>query len=369
MKCILRVLPIVALFAGCSGDSKAGYEITGSLDGSVAEGTQVYLKKSDDNMRAIPGDTARVTDGTFTFAGISTAPELRYIFVDGLSAGIPVFVENGSIRITAHRDSLGSAEVRGTPQNKAYAEFVEGSRQLMLRRNAINGEMQAAMQNRDSANMNALRDEFFELQGSALDFEKTFIGEHPDALISAMILSRMLQSQSIPFNEVTDLFKGLDESIRVSPLGNSINGQISTQERTAIGSRAPDFSAPTPSGEILALNQVLGKVTLVDFWAGWCRPCRAENPNIVRVFEQYKDKGLSVLGVSLDRNASDWINAIEQDGLTWHHVSNVRYFDEIAELYNVRAIPASFILDENGVIVAKNLRGELLEAKIAELLQ
>jgi thiol-disulfide isomerase/thioredoxin len=112
----------------------------------------------------------------------------------------------------------------------------------------------------------------------------------------------------------------------------------------------------------------LGKVTLVDFWAAWCRPCRAENPNIVKVYSKYKDKGLSVLGVSLDRNANDWINAIEQDGLTWHHVSNVRYFDEIAELYNVRAIPASFILDENGVIVAKNLRGPALEAKIAELL-
>jgi thiol-disulfide isomerase/thioredoxin len=369
MKRILKVLPIVALIAGCSGETKTGYEITGSLAGTIAEGTEVYLKKSDENMRAIPGDTARVTNGSFTFTGISAAPELRYIFVEGLSAGVPIFVENGSIRITAHRDSLGNAEVRGTPQNESYADFVKGSRQLMLRRNAINGEMQAAMQNRDSANMNALRDEFFELQGSAIEFEKTFIEEHPDALISAMILSRMLQSQSLPFSEVTDLFKGLDESIQASPLGSSINDQISSQERTSIGSKAPDFSAPTPSGEALALNQVLGKVTLVDFWAGWCRPCRAENPNIVRVYEQYKDKGLSVLGVSLDRNASDWISAIEQDGLTWHHVSNVRYFDEIAELYNVRAIPASFILDENGVIVAKNLRGEMLEAKIAELLQ
>ena len=107
---------------------------------------------------------------------------------------------------------------------------------------------------------------------------------------------------------------------------------------------------------------------LVDFWAAWCRPCRAENPNIVRVYNKYKDKGFKVLGVSLDRNAEDWKQAIADDNLDWQHVSNVRYFDEIAELYNVSAIPASFILDENGVIVAKNLRGDALEEKVAELL-
>ena len=368
MKGILRVFSVVLLLAGCSAETKTGYEVTGSIEGPLEEGTQVFLRKSDENMRAIPGDTAQITNGSFRFSGEAAAPELRYIFIEGVNAGIPVFVENGSISITAHRDSLGSAEVEGTLQNEYYSDFVEGTRQLMDRRNAINSEMQVAMQSRDSANMNALRDEFFELQGSAVDFEKTFIAEHPDALISAMVLSRMLQSQSLPHSEIADLFNGLDESIRMSALGVNMNTQISSQERTSVGSRAPDFSAPTPSGEALALNDVLGKVTLVDFWAAWCRPCRAENPNIVKVYEKYKDKGLTILGVSLDRNAADWKKAIEQDGLTWHHVSNVRYFDEIAELYNVRAIPASFILDENGVILAKNLRGESLEAKIAELL-
>jgi peroxiredoxin len=368
MKVSLKVLPVLLLFAACSSETKTGYEITGTVAGPIEEGTQVFLKKSDENMRAIPGDTTRVSKGTFNFKGDALSPELRYIFIEGVNAGIPVFVEDGTINITAHRDSLGSANVEGTLQNEYYSDFVKGTRQLMDRRNAINTEMQVAMQARDTANMNALRDEFFELQGSAMDFEKTFISEHPNALISAMILSRMLQSQALPHAEVASLFEGLDESIRLSPLGANINSQISSQQRTSVGSKAPDFSAPTPSGEALALNDVLGKVTLVDFWAAWCRPCRAENPNVVKVYEKYKDKGLSILGVSLDRNADDWKNAIEQDGLTWHHVSNVRYFDEIAELYNVRAIPASFILDENGVIVAKNLRGQALEAKIAELL-
>lgn len=368
MKRIFGYAVLLLLIIGCTGESKSGFEITGSLQGDVEEGTQVFLRKSDENMRPVPGDTTQITNGTFRFQGDVVTPELRYVFIEGVNAGVPVIVEKGSIRISAHRDSLVSAEVTGTPQNEAYAAFVAGTRNLVERRNSINSEMQAAMQSRDTANINALRDEFFELQGNAVNFEKTFVEEHPDALISAMLVNRMLQSGSVPVPEAATLFEGLDETLRRSPLGTRIEAQINSQQLTAIGSKAPDFSAPTPSGETLALNQVLGKVTLVDFWAAWCRPCRAENPNIVKVYEKYKDKGLSVLGVSLDRNATDWKNAIEQDGLNWNHVSNVRYFDEIAELYNVRAIPASFILDENGVIVAKNLRGEALEAKIAELL-
>jgi len=114
---------------------------------------------------------------------------------------------------------------------------------------------------------------------------------------------------------------------------------------------------------------MLGKVTLVDFWAAWCKPCRLENPNVVAVYKKYHDKGLNIVGVSLDKSADDWKKAIQDDGLTWNHVSHIKYFqDPIARLYNVDAIPAAFLLDENGVIIAKNLRGTELEAKVAELL-
>jgi thiol-disulfide isomerase/thioredoxin len=114
----------------------------------------------------------------------------------------------------------------------------------------------------------------------------------------------------------------------------------------------------------------MGKVTLIDFWAAWCKPCRAENPNVVSAYKKYHDKGLNIIGVSLDRSAEDWKKAIADDGLIWNQVSHVAYFeDPIAKLYGVDAIPAAFLLDENGVIVAKNLRGSQLEEKVAELLQ
>ena len=144
MKVIYWVLPVLLLSAACSTETKTGYEITGTIAGPLEEGTQVFLRKSDENMRAIPGDTALISNGTFTFNGDVAAPELRYIFIEGVNAGVPVFVENGSINITAHRDSLVSAEVNGTLQNKYYSDFVKGTRQLMDRRNAINSEMQVA---------------------------------------------------------------------------------------------------------------------------------------------------------------------------------------------------------------------------------
>ena len=368
MKQVVALVFLAVLAFSCKEPSAGGYLITGVIAGDLADTTKVYLRKSDADLQPAGSDSTVLSKGEFSFRGALEEPQLHYIFIEGARGGIPLILEDGEVKITAHKDSLNAAEVSGTPQNEAYAEFLEGSRVLAKRRNSINAEMRSAMMTQDSANMNALRDEFFELQEEGLAFEKTFVESHPDAVISSLVINRMMQMQSLPIPEITALYEGLSEDMKQTGIGQSIAGKLESAKRTSIGSRAPDFSAPTPEGQPLSLNEVLGKVTLVDFWAAWCRPCRAENPNVVRVYQKYKDKGLSILGVSLDRNADAWKKAIEDDGLDWHHVSNVRYFDEIAELYNVSAIPASFILDANGVIVAKNLRGEALEAKIAELL-
>lgn len=368
MKNLITLLILVLLGLSCNSPKENEYLIEGSLRGDLADNTEVFLRKSDANLQPVEGDTTIISKGTFTFSGRSEEPQLYYLFIEGAKGGIPLILEDGTVQITAHVDSLNAAVVTGTMQNKAYGEFLEGSRQLAGRANSIKQEMQQAVVAQDTANMTALRDEFFELQDEGMEYEKDFVKSHADALISALLVNRMLQTKAHPVPEIQELFEGLSEGIRNTTIGSGISEKLEVEKRIAIGSKAPDFSAPTPSGEALSLNQVLGKVTLVDFWAAWCRPCRAENPNIVKVYEQYKGKGLTILGVSLDRNAEDWKKAIADDGLIWNHVSNVRYFDEIAKLYNVSAIPASFILDENGVIVAKNLRGAALEAKIAELL-
>jgi peroxiredoxin len=140
---------------------------------------------------------------------------------------------------------------------------------------------------------------------------------------------------------------------------------------TDIGAEAPNFSGPTPKGEELALEDAMSKVTLIDFWASWCRPCRIENPNIVSIYNDYKDRGFTVIGVSLDKpNSKDaWLKAIEDDNLEWNHVSNLKYWQEpIAQKYGIRSIPAAFLIDENGIIIGKNLRGNDLREKVKEVL-
>ena len=146
---------------------------------------------------------------------------------------------------------------------------------------------------------------------------------------------------------------------------------ITTVERMrklAVGSPAPDFSLPNPDGELVSLSSLKGKYVLIDFWAAWCRPCRMENPNVKAMYATYADKGFEILGVSLDRKKDDWVKAIEKDGLPWKHVSDLKYFNgKAARLYEIQAIPATYLLDPDGNIIAKGLRGPSLRAKLKEI--
>ena len=162
----------------------------------------------------------------------------------------------------------------------------------------------------------------------------------------------------------------MTERIQNSDIGIKLKSTFDNPDQPIdIGYYAPNFTAPNPDGQMKSLNDMLGKVTLLEFWASWCGPCRRENPNLVKIYKKYKDLGFNIIGVSLDKSMPQWTKAIEDDYLTWDHLSNLKFWqDPIARLYKVRAIPASFILDEKGLIVSKNLRGYQLEAKISELI-
>jgi len=366
-KFVLSALLLGTLIA-CN-TSPDGFKLEGTLSGEMENGTQVFLKKTDEVNQLIEVDTALLENGKFTFTGSSAMPELHYLLVNSVRGNIPVVIENGNIEVSAQKDSLAFAKIKGTLQNDLFADFLEESRSLAQKARSMSDEMKNATAIQDTASMASLRDEYFELQEEAKTFELKFAKENPEALISALIIEKVLTTKTLPENEIKDLYDSLSPNIKETVVGQRIKSKLDKLASTSIGTKAPNFSAPTPTGDELALNDVLGKVTIVDFWAAWCKPCRAENPNVVQVYNKYHDKGLNILGVSLDRRAEDWTRAIEDDGLVWSHVSNVQYFDEIAELYNVRAIPATFILDENGVIIAKDLRGIALENKISELLQ
>lgn len=357
------------LIIACNSTGQDGFRIEGKLRGALADGTLVILKKSDDSFQTVDVDSTFISAGSFSFEGKAGQPELYFVYVEGLRGGIPIILENGEIQINAHKDSLQVVEIGGTPQNDAYSAYLNGARELSEIRASMNEDLRQAMMQQDSALIQSLRDEFFELQDKMVQFETDFTTKNTNALISLLIIDRMMETGSLEPDKVTNLYNGLTETLKNSTIGKGVQGKLEGARLTELGAQAPDFSGPTPDGTTLSLKDAMGKVTLIDFWAGWCKPCRAENPNIVSVYKKYKDKGLKVLGVSLDRNPEEWKQAIADDGLEWNHISNIAYFnDAIAQLYNIRAIPASFVLDQNGVIIAKDLRGAELETKMAELL-
>ena len=191
-----------------------------------------------------------------------------------------------------------------------------------------------------------------------------------NSYISALILEGFAVSQTLPIDSLKLFYNGLTERIKKTSSGNNIQSILFPPViPTDVGQIAPMFSGPNPKGEILQLKDLMGKITLIDFWAAWCRPCRIENPNLVKLYKEMNSKGLEIVGVSLDRDMNSWRKAIEDDGLIWSQISNLQFWqDPIAKLYNISAIPAAFLIDSEGRILAKNLRGERLKEKVKELL-
>ncbi len=316
MKKLVVPFLLILMFAAC--ETTNGYVIEGTLEGENTDGTELSLRKYAEGNQLITVDSAMVTNGAFTFkGGPSKSPELHYIFFGKGQENIPIIVEDGTIDITAQRDSLAFAKIGGTLQNELFYDFLQGSRVLSRKASSMNQDMRTAQSTRDTVTINSLREEYFELMEEAKDYELGYVKENPNALVSALVIFRILTTKAKDNAEVQELYDALSPEIKESNTGIKIKEALEKDANTSIGAKAPNFSAPDPNGNQLALNDVMGKVTIVDFWAAWCKPCRAENPNIVRVYNKYKDQGLSILGVSLDRNANDWKKAIDRLLLFW----------------------------------------------------
>ena len=375
MKNTIFIIVTLVLFTSCNTKPE-GYTINGTLAGGIADGVEVFLKKGGANNQLIEVDTVKTENGMFVFSGIKDMPEMHYILIDKHVGYAVTVLENGEIDIAAHKDSLGLANVTGTIQNDFLNDYREKSKAVSMQATNIQDDMKNASMTGDTVLINSLKEELNELREEYETFEVDYIKSNPNALISALLIDKAMNTRTSTTEELQELYNSLSPEIKETNAAKKVIKSLdalkereSKAKSTSVGSVAPNFSAPTPTGETLALYDIKGKATLIDFWAAWCRPCRAENPNVVKVYNKYHDKGLNIIGVSLDKTAEAWKKAIEDDGLTWNHVSNIAYFnDAIAKMYNVDAIPAAFLLDENGVIVAKNLRGPALEAKVAELL-
>jgi peroxiredoxin len=359
---------LLILLSACQGVEKNTFKLNGTTN--LPEGKQIFRIQANANNQPTTIDTATVANGQFSFKGSVEQIDVNFLFVEGEQVNTPFIVEEGIIEVNLLQERLAEMNLAGTPSNNDLQTYREETKTFADNLNAIVSEIQAANSLGDNILVQDLQQQYTDMQEDLIDYEKNFIKTNIDSYISALILERFLNQKTLPRNEVKEIFSTYSDRIRSSKSGINVSNVVNAPVNpAAIGEIAPLFDGPTPTGDRIALESFRGKVVIIDFWASWCRPCRIENPNLVRLYKRMHDKGLEIVGVSLDRNKASWERAIADDGLTWNHVSNLQYWaDPIAQLYSVRAIPAAFVLDSEGRIVAKNLRGAQLDAKIEALL-
>ncbi len=373
-----RVLIVALGFLVFACAKKENYSIKGTATG-VSDGTKIYLAELGQNNQRIALDTAVVTAEAFVFSKPREKGKGIQILTTSLDRQHLLLVKDQApLTITLYKDSIPSSLVTGSKANELFNTYTTNSRQLNKKKAELKQKLNQAQIETDGIMVTEYNAQINALDEQYVQSKKQIVTENTGDMVAIMALSDLINAQVLDIEETEGYYNNFSSDVKESPLGGSIKNYIADRksQRAAskiatVGNKAPEFSALTPDGKELALSQTLGKYTIVDFWASWCKPCRMENPNVVRVYNKYHDKGLNIISVSLDQPGQKqrWINAIKKDQMDWYHVSNLQFWnDPIPRSYGVRAIPATFLLDETGTIVAKNLRGKELEDKIAELL-
>lgn len=324
----LAVTALVALTLASCQETPKGYVINGEVVG-MPEG-KIYLK-SFRNKMFFDVDTAEVKDGKFTFKGEVDQPLLFGLATENMDYPVQLFVENTTMDVKIGDDGE-TITVQNSPVNAVFQE-------------------------------NA--DKVFE-DGYDID---SLIAKYPDSPAAAFYLYRYFTYQ-LPLDDLKATRARISPALADCPYVKDLDGIIKQLENVQIGKTAPEFSLPDTAGVSVSLSDFRGKYVLLDFWASWCPPCRRENPNVVKAFNEYKDKNFTIIGISLDKDKSKWLKAIADDNLTWTHLSDLKYWDsEIPALYGVRGIPANVLLDPDGVIIAKNITDEDLHQKLKEVIK
>ena len=358
MRLLAPFIILIIFIFGCSSGSNE-YTLNGTIN--LEDGQSVLLFGVDDESQLMPIDTVKVEAGTFSFSGSAKYPEMHYLNFEGVRSLLPLVIEPGIITVQVNKDSIQNASVRGTKSNIDVSQFLEEVSTFNMALREISFELRNAMVQKDSLNISDLQDQYDNMLAKLTDFELSYINDNPDSYVSSLILEQQVTSGQIDSAEAQILFDQLNENIKKTKSGQNIQKLLNPEEIQkntefpGVGEVAPDFKAPSPDGKLVSLYDIKKKFTLIDFWASWCKPCRDQSPELVKLYNTYQNKGFTIVSVSLDSNNERWLRAIKDDNLNWKHVSNLeRWKDPIAAEYNVRSIPEVFLIDDNGTVLARS---------------
>ena len=350
-------------FVSCKNSKE--FVINGEFE-NAGNTQKVYLYVADSLGQMIPIDSTVLNeDKQFVLKGKAEQPEFYQVYAGNRS--YMLIAENGDdVKLKADlANQSGSYHLEGSDEADKVTAYNKLTADLSAQTGALAEKYSSMITSNPDAKdsiINEFNKQSREIYKPFLKKSYDFIQENKNSLTAFFAANVMYGTDAIAYeNELIAYAKEAKDNFPDNKAVQAFASQMEALEKVAIGKTAPEISAMTPEGKNIKLSDFKGKYVLLDFWASWCGPCRQENPNIVKAYQQFKDKNFTVFGFSLDDNQERWVKAIKDDNLTWNHASELKQWDApTARLYNINAIPASFIIDPSGKIVAKNLRGEEL---------
>jgi peroxiredoxin len=375
----LLLLAFLCPFLAMAQTKPASFEVKGSLKNMSQFADMAYLFYYTNGKSY--QDSAKIVDDEYTFKGTVAEPVQARIRVKYVAATAPkpafvmgrdmytFILEPAAIKIVS-TDSFSNVKVKGSESYKLFKELEEQSKPYNDNLQALSTQYGNYRKLKDTVNMNRVEkslDSLSEVQQE--EVYGAYLKKNPNSPI-AMIAMQSYAGWDINADKLEPIFNSFSSTVKNYPSAIAFKADLETAKKTGIGKIAMDFTQNDTLGNPVTMSSFRGKYLLIDFWASWCGPCRAENPNVVKVFNKFKDKGFHILGVSLDREGQKdkWLKAIHDDKLEWSHVSDLKFWDNaVSKQYGIKAIPQNLLLDPTGKIIGKNLRGEDLDKKLSEV--